>query len=485
MDSSCIQIPPSIKSVVTKKHQKYNLVMSSNEMMMAIRGEDNDDQNEKLPARLIDIMGKFDNVNVKTMTTLSGHHKNDSNSNCNNDSRTLTLDRVVNSFLSISNDMDESVIDIQQKTCSIELLGEKTLKAGSMGQPVINYYLPIKIGEPGRVYRIQFDLATNDIFVAHYELVQELKRKLGLKTILRNDQSYRCKRSETGRKIDRRRQRGIEFHGTRYEGKMYEDCMQFSVMLQPDSSKSTTFHHMDQDMDKANICLDQHFLAIKKASKQRANLSLLPVHGYMGLGPRLRSPTGIKSFLLNLRDDSHINRLQFSFWFNRWTPSARLILGGVQRDKYMDPIEWHGSDVNEWSVELELVELGRDLISNYTSHLTRATINLAINEILGPREAIRRIHHRLGISSSNRGLPLIESNVISLMPALILYINDIGYRIEARNYIRWCEDGAYVAIMPSKNNRWILGSIFLETRYNIFDLERHKIGFARLHPSLL
>lgn len=454
--------------------QKYDLISM-----------DDDPRASRMPSKLIHFIDDYDkrDNNYDIINHLACNHV----AQVDRSSR-ATIDRALDNFLSISDDMD-AVISQSGKTFAIELLGEKTLKAGKFGQPVMNFYAPIKIGEPPKTYRIQFDLTTNDIFVPHYELMQQLRRKIGLKTILRNDQSYRCKKSETGRKIDSKRQRGIDFQGLRLEGKMYEDSMQLSVLYQDSNQlnnqyqqKPSTYLDLD-DGQTSNISIFQHFVAVKNSVKQKSNLSKLPVHGYLGLGPRQRSPTGIKSFLLNLLDDGHIERLQFSLWFNKWTPSATLVLGGVQRDKFSEPIEWHSSDANEWSLEIERVELGRNLISSYRGFLPRASINLGVHEIYGPKEAIKRIHQNLGVDRSTK-LPLVDSTTIALLPTLIIYINDLAYKIEPRHYIRWCQKGAYVALLPSKNNRWILGSIFLESRYTIFDVDRLKIGFGRLSQNL-
>lgn len=458
---------------LTNHSQKYNLISM-----------DDNPRASQMPSKLVNFIDDYDKRNNIHDIAINMTRNDLIDAN---DSRRATIDRALDSFLSISNDIN-SVMSQTSKTFAIELLGEKTLKAGKFGQPVVNFYAPIKIGVPPKTYRIQFDLTTNDIFVPHYELLQQLRRKLGFKTILRNDQSYRCKKSETGRKIDDKRQRGIDFQGLRFKGKMYEDSMQFSVLLPDPNNNSDQRETPTRELDLndghfSNISIFQHFVAVKESVKQKSNLSKLPVHGYLGLGPRQRSPTGIKSFLLNLLDDGFIDRLQFSLWFNKWTPSATLVLGGVQHDKFSEPIEWHSSDANEWSLEIERVELGRNLISSYRGFLPRASINLGVHEIYGPKEAIKRIHHDLGVNPSTR-LPLVDSSTISLLPTLIIYINDLAYKIEPKNYVRWCQKGAYVAILPSKNNRWVLGSVFLESRYTIFDVERLKVGFARLSEKL-
>lgn len=383
----------------------------------------------------------------------------------------LEVEQTIDNILGVKGS-EQIRLDPKWRSINVELLGEKTLRAGEFGQPVTNYCLAVDIGYPSKTYRLQLELATNEIFVPHYELIQELRRRLGLRTYLRNDRSYRCKTSAEGRKIDQLATRDIHLNGYCLTGKMYEDVVRITVH--------------DQPGDIMNIVgIRQNFIAIKRVN--RVHLSRLPIHGYLGLGPMKQSKIGVKNLLFNLKECAKIERLIFSIYFNRYTPKINLILGGIDKARYREPVRWHSSEHDRWTLRPDRVRFGSKILYTYLESVRkdcRAVITTGLNEIYAPIDTLRKIYLALGACPGESGLAYMSQAEHTNLPALEFDIDDTTYSIKPQDYIKWSEFGSYLAIFPSKNDHeWILGSIFLERFYSIFDAENHKIGFASLSDS--
>lgn len=356
------------------------------------------------------------------------------------------------------------------RTIKIPLTRGTTQNAGTLGQPVINYYTPVNIGTPAKVFNIQFDVAFNELFVPHYTWSP-------FKINLHYGKGFQCKDSSTCVKSPH--ELSIEYQNCKLTGKRYEDV----VMLQTGYGTSNVSYPYSYR---------QTFLAIADASDAR--FKELPVDGYFGLGPLAQSSTGTGNILIGLQTNRLIDNLQFSMWFNPLLDSKQggeLILGGVDETRYQGQIYWHHMSAahSQWALNLQYVSLGNQVVG-CNGQQCQAVLSSAVNEVYGPRVDVQRIYSILNTSHQASGLELIDCRRISNLPILTFNIDGIPYSMLPSNYIRKTTDGiifksetCYVAILPTDSTtskQWILGTNFLGAYYSIYDMTYRQVGFASL-----
>lgn len=377
--------------------------------------------------------------------------------------------------------------DTAARLIKIPLTSQSTQGAGPLGQPVISYYAPLSIGNPPKLYQVQFDVNFGDSFVPHYEWAGSVWNPL--KNYLHYDKGFKCKDSSSCEKTDQ--QFTVNYQDVRLKGKLYKDEFVFN----------TAFSYAINNASNANVAaprgvkVRQNFLAMSEANSGK--FKPLPVDGFIGLPPQPQSAGSyVQNLLVSLLSAKQIDLLQFSIWFNPWLdqqPGGELVLGGIDPHRYQGQIYWHPlADPlpNHWSVNLQFVQLGGQIMSCYQSGC-KAYISTAVNELYGPRADVERIYSMLNTSrasSATDALHLVDCRRISGLPAITLSIDGVPYVLMPSNYVRKTTDGVifksetcYVAILPhDEPKQWILGTNFLGAYYSTFDVQNKQIGFASL-----
>lgn len=348
------------------------------------------------------------------------------------------------------------------------------MTAGTLGQPVINYYTQINIGSPAKSFYIQFDTDLQDSFVPHYEWSP-------FKNNLHYGKGFQCKVSSTCKKTDHTVT--IEYQHCKLTGKPYNDLL---TLVDAQSSSQ-----------RYPVSLRQGFLAMSDASDAR--FKNLPVDGFFGLGPRIHSST-TPNLLVALHNAGYIDNLQFSYWINPVLDSRQggeLILGGVDVNRFQGKIYWHPISglSTRWSIGLQQVILGHQTVSSCAASgpsRCEAVISSATNEIYGPKGDVDRIYGLLNTTRQpSTGLELIDCRRLAKLPVLAMVIDGIPYTLLPSNYVRRMTTGSifktetcYVAILPntdrSNTRTWTLGTNFLGSYYTIFDITYGQVGFATL-----
>lgn len=356
----------------------------------------------------------------------------------------------------------------------IPLHGSTSMTAGSLGQPVINYYTSVNIGTPAKSFYIQFDTDLHDSFVPHYEWSP-------FKTNLHYGKGFQCKVSSTCKKTDRNI--AMDYQRCKLTGKPYEDLL--------------TLLDTQANSHSYPVTLRQNFLAISDASDAR--FKNLPVDGFFGLSPQTYG-IATTNLLGSLHNAGFIDNLQFSIWINPVLDSPQggeITLGGVDVNRFRDKIYWHpvSATSSRWSIGLRMVMLGQHTVSTCQPsgpNKCEAVVSSGTNEIHGPKADVSRIYALLNTTRQpSTGLELIDCRRLTQLPVLIFQIDGIPYALVPSNYVRRMTTGSifktetcYVAILPdldpSNTSRWTLGTNFLGSYYSIFDMTYRQVGFASL-----
>lgn len=352
------------------------------------------------------------------------------------------------------------------RVIKVPLIAATTLGAGGLGQPVINYYAPIGLGNPEKKFNIQFDVNLGEFFVPHYSWNP-------FKINLHYNKGFQCAASKSCTRTNR--SFTFDYQNCRLEGKLYEDVTAFTNAYGP---------------GVVSVSIRQRFLGIADSSDAR--FKDLPVDGYLGLGPIVVSPSGSTNMIDSLRSANYIDNNQFSFWFNPVLDSnqgGELILGGVDQMRYQGQIYWHHliGMHSQWTIGLQHVGIGSQAIGCF-EHGCEASLSTGLSEIYGPRDEVNKIYQLLNTSHQQSGLELIDCRRISSLPVMTFTIDGIPYTLLPSNYIRKSGDGGifknetcYVAILASdRAGKWVLGTNFIKSYYTIFDMTYRQVGFATL-----
>lgn len=260
----------------------------------------------------------------------------------------------------------------QVKMVWMPLKGQITDNIGKLGQPMTNYHTKICIGTPPQEFRIEFDIDLNDYFVPCYSW-KPWNRSM------KYHKGYRRLRSETGLRIPD--QYMLQYQNCTLFGKFHEDNIRLESIMK----------HRGQNGFKykiSSIAIRQKFLAVEMVNKKYFHRQ--PVHGYFGLGPANHD----RSILVKLQHESHIDRLYFSLWFNSQTLDGQVLFGGADKSRFKGQIYWHESALDKWSIPFQRLKLGAFIIGQACCWTAR--LSSAVNEILGPASAVKRVYNILG-----------------------------------------------------------------------------------------
>ena len=352
--------------------------------------------------------------------------------------------------------------------------------AGTLGQPVVNYFSTVNIGTPSVSFKVQFDVGFNEHFVPHYSWNP-------FNTNLHYKSGFQCKSSKSCKKTNV--EYTVNYQHVKLTGKPYEDV----VSLMMGRANNTLGSPINSTIATPNW--RQNFLAMSSASDGR--FSSLPIDGFFGLGPAPQSSSGINSLLVSLHNSNLIDNLQFSIWFNPILDSSyggELIMGGVDTSRYDGQIFWHhlsGVATNQWLLNLQQVNLGNQVVGcSGGGKACQAALSSGSSDILGPRDEVQKIYSLLNTSKSSTGLALIDCRRIADLPYITFFVDGIPYYLLPSNYIRKTVDGhifkketCYVAILPSNDDAsrvWTLTTPFLGAFYSVFDVTQRQVGFAAL-----
>jgi hypothetical protein len=385
-------------------------------------------------------------------------------------------------------------VDALARLIRVPLTRAITQEAGQLGQPVVSYYTTMNVGTPPKLFKIQFDIGSDESFLPHYSW-NPFNRNMHYST------GYQCKVSSTCTKNNN--EYNIEYQHVKLTGKRYEDLVTLNAVYSS-GADATTMHPYLNNNNTAVTTIQplnqlaswrQNFLAISSASDARFNP--LPIDGFFGLGSAPQSTTGVSNVLTRLRSSNLIDNLQFSLWLNPVLDSPHggtLVLGGVDTNLYQGKIYWHSLEAthaNGWQLRLQSVSLGNQFVGCSAPGRTgcQARFSTGVSDIYGPRDDVMKIYSLLNTTKSSTGLHLIDCRRIPSLPYITFYIDGIPYYLYASNYIRKTVDGAifkretcYVAILPSDDDAttWTLSTPFLGAYYSIFDMTYRQIGFAAL-----
>lgn len=186
----------------------------------------------------------------------------------------------------------------------------------------------------------------------------------------------------------------------------------------------------------------------------------------------------------NLMTDNLLHKPIFSLWLNGTDDTDRsgeLILGGVDRSRFsgnvaFTPVVRKGY----WEVSLQNFKVGQEQFETKR----HAAISSASTLIVVPEVDSQRIHRVMRMTATPDGRHTIPCADIASLPDIHLNIGGRDLILTPQDYIiHWHGEcmSAFVGhdINTPTGPIWVLGTVFLKAYYTVFDMERHRVGFAR------
>ncbi|KAK5966172.1 Cathepsin d lysosomal aspartyl protease [Trichostrongylus colubriformis] len=170
-----------------------------------------------------------------------------------------------------------------------------------------------------------------------------------------------------------------------------------------------------------------------------------------------------------------------AFWLNRNSANGvvdgEMTLCGIDPSHYKGFIIWEPLIAeNYWRIQLKDLTVGG---SSIISGPVDAIVDTGTSLIAGPPDAILKIQAAIGAGPTGQ----VDCGRLQYMPSIAFTIGEAKLLLAPSNYIIRYSDGTCFSgfqefAMPSGEQLWILGDVFIGAFYSIFDHGNKRVGFA-------
>ncbi|ORY04806.1 endopeptidase [Basidiobolus meristosporus CBS 931.73] len=207
--------------------------------------------------------------------------------------------------------------------------------------------------------------------------------------------------------------------------------------------------------------------------------------GILGMGYNTISVKGVIPPFYHMVDKNLIDKPMFSFWLNsadNGNEGGELVLGGYNPAHYSGKIHWVPvTRKGYWEVQLESVAFDGDDIG---LEPVGAAIDTGSSLLVVPSALAELINSLLGAKKNFAGQYVLDCGKIPSLPSLTLTFGGKPFVLTADQYIlkvqNQCVSGFMGMDIPAPAGPlWIVGDVFLRAYYTIYDLGKHRVGFAK------
>ncbi|CAH1402040.1 unnamed protein product [Nezara viridula] len=313
------------------------------------------------------------------------------------------------------------------------------------------YYGMISVGKPQQTFKVLFSTGFPYFWI-------QSKKCRWFRMACWNHNGYDSSKSSTYRK------NGKPFHINDLYGKLSgvlsEDTLEFGNMI----INNITFGEADKPP----------FLGI--------------YDGVIGLAFPMKTYIG-KPPLTSIISEGLLKKNIFSFFIDKHKKEnevGKIIFGDWDESKFdLKSVNYIPlSDNTRWIFDIKYVHTddGEQLC-----YACQGLVDTGTALILGHKDVVRKIHEKIGATIHGTEAS-VDCSKIDELPPITFSINNRSYSIKGHDYVvkrkhLYFFTRCMIGIVGSEKNKdrpWILGNIFLQQFYTIFDADNKQIAFASL-----
>jgi len=328
-------------------------------------------------------------------------------------------------------------------------------KRRSTNIPLVDYneaqfFGPISIGTPGRVFEMVFDTGSSNLWVP----------------------SILCKEASCliHHQYDSAKSSTYVANGTKFE--IVYGSGSISGFISTDSVTLGGLTIKGQDFGEVTHEKGLAFLAGK-------------FDGICGLAFDSISVDHATPVWYNLLDQGLVSVPIFSFWMSKdpnATIGGELTLGGYDSSLFTGQLSYVPLTAETyWQIAMDQLKMGPMTFCN--SGKCKAIVDTGTSLLIGPTADINMINGKLGCLNIKSECIFLSCPDFSKLPDVVITLNNKDYVLKPKDYILkiggQCISGfAGMDIAPPIGPLWILGDVFIETYYTVFDYGHQQVGFA-------
>lgn len=204
----------------------------------------------------------------------------------------------------------------------------------------------------------------------------------------------------------------------------------------------------------------------------------------MGLGYDTISVAGVVPPFYNMIQQKLIDEPVFSFYITRSADGnavgGELLFGGIDETLFTGPLVYAPViRKGYWEVKLDEVHIG----DAEQSMNGRAAIDTGTSLIACPTHYSEMINAQIGAQKGFRGIHTVDCKALPNMPTITFTFAGHQMPLEPEDYILQTQGGCISTFMgidiPAPAGPiWIIGDAFLRKYYTVYDMGKHRVGFA-------
>ena len=209
--------------------------------------------------------------------------------------------------------------------------------------------------------------------------------------------------------------------------------------------------------------------------------------GILGLGFDNLAVEGIVPPWYNLMSQGLVSEKMFSFWLSRNSsafPGGELTLGGYDARYFKGDIHYVPlTRKGYWEVKADNILFKSKDYCSENGTGCRAIVDSGTSLISGPSETVKKINRKLGCINVLSECRWVKCPDLELLPDFDVILNGKRFTLEGKDYViqsgSECVSGLVELDVPEPAGpMWILGDLFMQKFYSIFDYGNSRMGFA-------
>uniref|UniRef100_A0A8C4RQW5 Pepsin A-like n=1 Tax=Erpetoichthys calabaricus TaxID=27687 RepID=A0A8C4RQW5_ERPCA len=196
--------------------------------------------------------------------------------------------------------------------------------------------------------------------------------------------------------------------------------------------------------------------------------------GILGLAYPSISTSGATPFFDNLMRKGLVSQKLFSFYLSRHGRAGSVLtFGGLDPAYYNGSIQWIPlSSKTYWQITVQ----GQVVAC---VHGCEAIVDTGTSMIIGDSNNINNILAWVGLHKDQNGKYSVNCKNIGSMPDVTFVINRVEFALPASAYVLQTSSGCSSGFSPSNYQLWILGDVFLQEWYSIYDRANNMVGLVK------